>query len=245
MRPVKVVPSVAGRKIAESDMRLLARSPLFAGLPMQILQKAVSLAKPLFLGKKEFIFSPDEPAQALYFILEGKTKVYHLNRNGEEHVLRVATSGEVLGLPSLLSRRNCLALGESIAPSRLLAFPRDPFLELMEKNFSLTQNVMGILASKFERACQKSCLTKTCSAPALVAHYLLERLAESAPDLDAAKQWPINLRPMQLTAQEIGIARETLSRMIGKMGREGLILFCRGTVTIRNLEKIKELAHGI
>ena len=48
-----------------------------------------------------------------------------------------------------------------------------------------------------------------------------------------------------MTAQEIGIARETLSRIIGKMDREGLIHFCRGAVTIRNLEKIKELAHGI
>jgi CRP-like cAMP-binding protein len=241
---LKAVTSMAGPKIAESDMRLLARSPLFAGLPTQVLQQAVFLAKLLSLDKKQILFSPEEPAQALFFILEGKIKVYHLNENGEEFVLRVATAGEALCLPSALNRKNCLAHGESIAPSRTLVFPREPFLQLMEKNFLLTQNVLGILASKFERICHKSCMTRMCPAPALVAHFLLERLSKDASGFDAFQNFHINLKPMQLTAQEIGIARETLSRVIRKIEREGLIRFCRGIVIIHDLKGIKELARG-
>lgn len=244
MRMLKAVNSMAGLRIAESDMRLLASSPLFAGLPTQVLQQAVFLTKPLSLDKKQILFSPDKPAQALFFVLEGKIKVYHLNEDGEEFVLRVATAGEALCLPSALNRRNCLAHGESVAPSRTLAFPREPFLQLMEKNFLLTQNVLGILASKFERICRKSCLARTCPAPALVAHYLLERLSKDAPGFDAPQNFHINLKPMQLTAQEIGIARETLSRVIRKIEREGLVRFCRGTIIIHDLKGVKELARG-
>ncbi len=69
----------------------------------------------------------------------------------------------------------------------------------------------------------------------LVARYLLERLPGHVNSID--------LRPIRMTAQEVGIARETLSRAIAGLCKCGLIDYCRGKVLVLDRPGLRNLAN--
>lgn len=221
-----------------ADMRLLSSSTLTVDLEPSLVEQLTALAKPKNVSRGDFLFFPGDRADFLYFVLEGRIKVYLLNQDGRECVIRVADPGDTLCLTSVFGRRIYQYIGAAICRCRVLALSVSGFIELTRSEPDLTANVLRILSRRLEGICRKQCLARNLPAPAQVAHYIIERSAGCAE----CRHCPLDLRPLQVTAQEIGIARETLSRIIRRMKKEGMIDCCRGCVTIRNPRLIEDIA---
>jgi CRP-like cAMP-binding protein len=127
--------------------------------------------------------------------------------------------------------------GESLGSLRLLMLPAACFLQLLREHFSLARNLVTQLATSLERTSQQACLCRARSAPMLVARHLLNRLPDHRDSID--------LRPIRMTAQEIGIARETLSRALARLCKRGLIDYCRGKVLVLDRPGLQDLSSTL
>jgi CRP-like cAMP-binding protein len=120
---------------------------------------------------------------------------------------------------------------------RLLVLPVPRFLQLIREHYPLARNLISQLSNLLERVGQQVCLCQARSAPVLVARYLLECLTENRDILD--------IRPLHMTAQEVGVARETLSRVLAGLCKQGLIEYSRGQVRIVDRPGLRDLASNL
>ena len=218
------------------DWRQAATAPIFDGLPAEAMMKALRSGHLLCFDKGQEVFSPDCRPQAFLLVLQGRIKLYFLDRNGEERGLRFAGPGELLcpHMDEGHTASGCCTFAEATESLRLLVLPAAFFLQQLRNHFPLVRNLIAQLAASLERAGQQASLRKARSAPALVARYLLERMQDHHASIE--------LRPVRTTAQELGIARETLSRVISKMRQHRLIDYDRGKVLILDQPGLLELA---
>jgi len=81
---------------------VLARIPLFRGLPHSELSQLLEHLheRPFAAGANVLI--AEQPGEAVYVILSGSVKVYTIRPDGTEVVLAVLGSGEVLGEMSVV-----------------------------------------------------------------------------------------------------------------------------------------------
>ncbi len=221
------------------DWRQAAAAPIFVGLPTEVVMEALKSGRLACFSQGEQVFSPDCRQDTFLLVLQGRIKLYHLDSNGEERGQRFADAGELLCPPLDKSRSAalCCTFGESVGMLRLLILSSAGFLQLLRNCFPLAHNLIAQLATSLERAGQQACLCQARSAPVLVARYLLERM----PDHEAS----IDLRPVRMTAQELGIARETLSRAIAGMRKSRLIDYYRGKVFVLDRPGLRELASSL
>lgn len=222
-----------------SDWRQASAAPIFDDVPAEVMLETLQAGRLRCCEKNRQVFSPDNRPPAFLLVLQGRIKLFHLDRNGEERGLRFADPGELL-CPPLNESDAALrydTFAEAAEPLRLLILPAGFFLDMLRSHFPLARNLIAQLATSLERADRQACLRQARSAPVLVARYLLEHLPESDTSID--------VRPVHLTAQELGIARETLSRAIAGMRDRRLIDYCRGKVRILDRCGLQELASHL
>jgi CRP-like cAMP-binding protein len=222
------------------DWNQISRAPLFDGLPPEIAMQAVLAGRLQRFVKSQQIFAPETRPNAFLLLLQGKVKLYQIDADGQERIMRLIEPGDLL-CPSLLANQaECFSatFAEASCVTRVLAVPSHAFLQLMENHFTLARNLIGHLSRSLEMACHQTCLTKARSAPVLVARYLLKRSDCHARDA-------INLRPICVTAQELGMARETLSRTLAKMHEAGHICYDRGHARIIDPPALNDIAGSL
>jgi CRP-like cAMP-binding protein len=221
------------------DWRQAAAAPIFSGLSADVVMEALKSGRVRCFGKGQQVFSPDCRPQAFLLVLQGRIRLFYLDRDGEERPMRFVGPGDLLCPPLEGEPNDTLhpTFGESVESLRLLILPAACFLQLLRDHYPLARNLIAQLATSLERASQQACLCQARSAPVLVARYLLERLPDHRESID--------LRPIRMTAQEVGIARETLSRAIAGLCKRGLIDYCRGTVLVLDRPGLQELASNL
>lgn len=221
------------------DWRQAAAAPIFDGIPTEVIMEALKSGDLCCFTKNHLVFTPDCRPSSFLLILRGRIKLYCLDADGEERGLRFAGPGELLCPPLNNHHKStpCGTFAEACENLRLLMLPAGGFLQLLHNHFGMARNLIAQLASSLERAGHQACLRKARSAPVLVARYLLEQAHENNAVID--------VRPVRMTAQELGIARETLSRAITGLRKRHLIDYCRGRVQVVDRPGLQELASHL
>jgi CRP-like cAMP-binding protein len=105
----------------------------------------------------------------------------------------------------------------------------------------LQSNLMHYLASQVEEERARRCLTQYMDVHTRIATYLLTQYDRSYRESQKAV---VDIRPLILTAQELGVARETLSRTLTAFEQRGVLCSRRGLVHIRAPEVLRSIAEG-
>jgi membrane protein YdbS with pleckstrin-like domain len=81
----------------------------------------------------EWLFKQGDPARRLYIVIEGKVRLYRLDRQGNTVELRVMGPGDWVGETGLLVGDFHDATAEALTPVRVLYLEQEPFNQLMEE----------------------------------------------------------------------------------------------------------------
>ena len=217
-----------------------ACSSLLQRVKPETLQAVLETAKQRSLSRRGAILSTDELSERLYVLLDGQMKMLRPSVGGDESLQQRLGPGDVFCLVSMVSGVHCGSYGESLGPCTLICWPHRVFIRLMETDRQLHVNVLNYLAHQVEMERHKRCLSQCSNVQARVAGYLLY-LYES----DHCGDKTVDLRPISLSAQELGMARETMSRTFTSFERLGLVHCCRGLITIEDQERLQLIADGM
>jgi CRP-like cAMP-binding protein len=118
--------------------------PEFAEIPLEQLRHIASIAEEIELEPETTLIKQDEPAESLYFIINGKIR---LERNGREY----AEFGEskAFGFWSLLDdEQPNIATAVTLETTQLLKIDREDFFEVVGDYVEIAQGIFKSLTRR-------------------------------------------------------------------------------------------------
>src|SRR6185503_928028 len=92
-------------------------------------------------SKGEIIFREGSFPSGIFFIRKGKVKKYKVDSKGNEQILYVANTGELLGYHALLSDERYPDSASALEGSLIAFIPKEDFLEALSTSKVLSQRL--------------------------------------------------------------------------------------------------------
>lgn len=98
----------------------------------------------------KIIFQEGERGEHMYIIQEGKVRISKVI-GGKEHILAVLGKGEFFGEMAIVNQVNRSATATTVEETNLLAFNRQGFTGMIEKNAKIAMNVIDKLCRRLQQ----------------------------------------------------------------------------------------------
>jgi CRP/FNR family transcriptional regulator len=218
---------------------IVSKIPLFEGLPQDQLEGLARIVLEKRCEKGEPIFFEGDRANGFYVVVKGQVKVFKLSMEGKEQILHIFGPGEPFGEVPVFAGQDFPAHAEAIATSRLFFFPRDAFTDLIAKIPSLALNMLAVLSRRLRQFTVQVEHLSLKEVPGRLAVYL----SYLSNEKDGAVMVDLAIAKGQL-ASLLGTIPETLSRILAKMTKKGLIRVEGHRIEILDREALETLATG-
>jgi|TARA_Y100000310_G_scaffold229967_1_gene232393 CRP-like cAMP-binding protein len=202
---------------------------------VKILEKAVVCRKHE-LG--DVIFYEGDACHGTYFIKSGLVGIRKADIEGDSTLLKIAQPGDTLGYRPLLAEQNHRASAEVLKPSHICFINRATVRLLMRSNPNLGLNFLkraAIELGEFEERFHESV---TLSVRARFAHLLIalqDKYGHAGEDGSLVLELPVSRADL---AAMLGVRRESVSRVIHELEREGLTHFIDRSVQVPDLDSL-------
>lgn len=182
----------------------------------------------------------EEPGQQLVFLGSGATKlVAHASRSRDQ-IVAFHFSSDMFMVPSADNYSYSLT---ALLPSRLLAFPAEPFLDLAAGEATVLRNLLDTVNISLRRCREKAIALGQKSASERIAAFLLamaERIGVRSKEGAVSLTLPMSRRDI---AESLGLTIETVSRQFSVLRELGAIQTAgRSGVTLIDPEVVKRQA---
>ncbi|WP_051304818.1 Crp/Fnr family transcriptional regulator [Chitinilyticum litopenaei] len=197
---------------------MLREIPLFAGFSDEELDYVLRAAVRRHIPKGGFLFREGDPADAMYVLIEGRTRSFTSDAQGKEFVFMMGEPGIAMGEISLLDDEPRGWSTQAEEDSDFLMFTKTDFHAAMEAFPHVKDTVIRNLAGMVRR------LSYTMKNLALLDVYgrlraLLESLVESVDGQEMVNQ-PLT---QQAIADRVGSSREMIARILKELVFGGYI----------------------
>ncbi|CAN1210933.1 Crp/Fnr family transcriptional regulator [Tumidithrix helvetica PCC 7403] len=204
----------------DSQQKLLS-APFFLGLPEAASARATAHMVARSHPADQVILLENDWGNSVYFILSGWVKIRTYNLDGKEVTLNILGFGEMFGEMAPLDQVPRSTDVITLTPSTIGSLPASDFVRLIE-----TEPIAGIhlarLMAKRLRQVNRRLRLREADSTSRVADVLLF-LAEGQGIRDSAGFLEIPNLPHRELSSLSGLARETVTRVLGKLERKNLI----------------------
>src|SRR6266545_4101126 len=202
------------------EQELLRTVPIFAELSDPDIASLSRLATRRRYPKDTVVFFENEEGDFFFMILEGRIKVTILGDDGREVILSILGPGDFFGEMALLDNEPPTAI--AIEDSELISLHRTDFQTVLTDNRSITSALIKILSARLRHANQQISTLALLDVYGRVARVIVDMAREEGRRL---KDGRIAFRRAthQEIANRIGTTRETVTRMLKDLERQGLI----------------------
>ena len=240
----KKQPSPYGLEIIESCLNCaLARDRLFCDLSQGALAGLDAISSSATYPKGTILFVEGQEPRGVFILCNGRVKLTANSADGKSLILRIADSGEVIGLPGTISGRPYELTAEALEPIQANFIPRQEFLQFLREHGEAALKTAEMLCHIYHATHQEvKYLGLSGSASEKLARFILDRIAG-----DPGENGTISAQ-QTLTHEEIaemvGASRETVTRLFASFKKKKLIEVRGSTLVIKNkaeLEKMVDL----
>ncbi|MBF0309401.1 MAG: Crp/Fnr family transcriptional regulator [Magnetococcales bacterium] len=214
----------------------LAGIPLFTALSPAQLHLVTKSMRPLRLHAQEILFDAQQEADRFFLLRRGQIKLFRLSANGDEKIIELVRPGMVFAVAVMfMERKTYPVAAEAVQDCELLSFDNRLFLSILRESSETCFRMMGHMSLRLR--CQVGEIDSLClqSASGRLANYLLDLL----PDDDLTSCTVVLDASKRLIASRLSIQPETLSRLLAKMVRLGLIRVNERSVDILDVEQLR------
>lgn len=199
-----------------------SKVPIFENLNKQELLEIVNTINHKEYSKGDTVFTEGNIANTLYFINEGKIKLYKYTKDGKEQILHILSEGDFFGELELIKTSKYGFNAKAIVDSKICTLTKEEMKKIMmgkpEIGIKMLETVAERLA-KVENLVQNLVTNDVDSRMAYLLIDLAEKYGEKIGKNTSIKL-PLSREEM---ASYIGITRETISRKLKKFEDEKLI----------------------
>jgi len=203
------------------ERELLRTVPIFAELEEVDITSLAQLATRRHSAKDTVVFFENEEGDSFFMILEGRIRVTILGDDGREIILTILGPGDFFGEMALLDNEPRSATAIAAEDTELLCLHRSDFQKIATKR-SITAGLIKVLTQRLRRANHQIQTLALLDVYGRVARVILDMAREEGRRL---KDGRIAFRRAthQELASRIGTTRETVTRMLKDLERQGMI----------------------
>lgn len=220
------------------DTDVLRKLPIFQSLSDAQIAKLAKLTTLRLCRKDEVIFYEDEEGDFFFVILEGRVKVTLLGipdrftrGYGREVVLSTLGPGDFFGEMALVDNEPRSATAVATSDSELLCLHRNDFQSALTDWRGVVHALLRSLTARLRRANHQLATLAIVDGYGRAARAILDMARETGR---RAKDGNITVKGVSAAklANSIGTPRETVTRMIADLKKEGLIQVKKDQVVV-------------
>ena len=203
--------------------RILENFSLFRDLDDNELDKIVDISISREWKKNSHIFMQGDPLENVYFINEGKVKIYKSDANGREQIVAILKKGEMFPHVGFFRKGGYPGYSEVLEQASLVVVPISQFEKVLVDNPHLSIKVFKVLGEKIvdlQERLEAQILNNTYEQIIKLLIRLGELHGEKQKDGTVLLKADFTNKDL---ANMIGTTRETVSRTLTKMKKDGLL----------------------
>ncbi|NLM61135.1 MAG: Crp/Fnr family transcriptional regulator [Clostridiales bacterium] len=189
--------------------------PIFANLTRDEMLEISEIASSRSYKKGEMIYWAGDKGGTLFVLHTGRVKLFRLNENGKEQVLRLVEPGDFIGELSLFSSLPLTDNAQALEDSTMCVLQGERLKELMVKYPSIAFKVIDELSRRLQKAENR--------IEAISLESAAKRVADALIEFSGGRlEFELPMTKGDLSSH-LGISQETLSRHLAALQDEGLI----------------------
>ena len=230
-----------GLEIIESCLSCPHREErLFCNLSGPAVQKLASITSPASYPKGATLYVEGQPPRGVFVLFRGRVKLSASSVDGRSLILRLAESGDVLGMPATLTGKPYELTADVLEPTQANFIHRQDFLDFLQDHGEVALRVAQELGEIYHSAVSEM---RTIG----LSHSVAEKLARFLLDLSAQHDGGKEEVKLTLTltheeiAQIIGASRETVTRVFADFKKKQLLQVKGSTLIIKNKAALERI----
>ena len=246
---ISVTMRQAGRKVEgtmepsfEEEVRMLSMVDVLEPLSQEELEELAKRHPDILLEKGQFLYTPQERSERLFFLKHGRVRIYRV-AEGREVTLAMVDDGTVFGEMALTDQHLREAYARAEEPSTLLTMGRQDLERLILENPKVGLRIARLLSDRlhvYENRLEAITLKQV---PARLASLLL-LLAESEGVMTSGKEIRIPSRyTHEMLGTMVGSTRVGVTRAFSRLQDEGAVDLRRREIHLKDLEALKRVAE--
>lgn len=203
--------------------KVLSEFTLFRDLTDYELGKIADIAITREWKKQSHVFLQGDPLENVYFIYDGKVKVYKSDIHGKEQIVAMMKKGEMFPHVGFFRKGDYPAYAEVLELSTLIAVPISKFESVLIENPELCIKVFKVLGEKIvdlQNRLEEQILNNTYEQIVKLLIRLAQKHGKELEDGTILLKSEFTNKDL---ANMIGTTRETISRTLTKMKKDELI----------------------
>ncbi|MGE5614498.1 MAG: Crp/Fnr family transcriptional regulator [Bacillota bacterium] len=203
-------------------MQCARRVPIFAPLDDSELKQVTEIIVQKRFEKDAFIIREGDIPRDFFIVNSGKIKVYSYSPEGREQIMYVLNKGDFFGARNLVRDKKAGFFAQAAEDTVLCTIDSQRFRGLLFKYPAMSLKIMEVLCDRLERMESMFCRISPREVDSRVSMLLLELSQRFGRRENGAVliELPMSREEM---AGSIGVARETVSRKLALLKKDGII----------------------
>ena len=224
-------------------LTLLAQIPLFAGFGDEALKRLGARSIVRTYAPGHLLFSTGEPCRGLYVVESGRVRIFRTSPSGREQVLHVEGPGRPVAELPLFDGGAYPASAMTEVESRLAFVPRPEFEALYRANPDVADAVIRELGKRLRHLVHVTETLAFRDVAARLASFLAQFAEQHGTRTGDGVEIVLD-RTREELSQELGTARESVSRALKQLAEKGVIQpLARKRMRIPDVNKLRTLGR--
>jgi CRP/FNR family transcriptional regulator len=214
----------------------------FCQLPPSALKDFDAIKSTATYPKGALLFVERQEARGIYVLCEGEVKLSISSPEGKTLIVRIARSGELLGLMAAMAGQPYEVTAETIHPCQVAFVRRDDFLRFLGAHPEASQQAVKQMATQYRGACEQ---LRTVGLSASAQEKLARLLLTWSEGLQQTKEGTRIKLPLthEEIAEFIGTTRETVTRTLSDFKVRHLVSIQGSTLMIPSRSALESFAN--
>lgn len=217
----------------EAMQQLRHAMPSLAGMPPALEQEVAHNLRLMKVPAGTSVFSERDPCNGFPIVLRGRVRVSKALESGRELALYEVTPGEscVISTSCMLGSAPYGARGECATDAEIALIPRNTFDRLIAEHRPFREEVLQVFADRILHLME------------LVESIGFQRLDRRLAASLLGKGAKVSASHQEI-AEQLGVSRESVSRLLKQFEQSGCVNLGRGAIEITDAAALRRIASG-
>jgi CRP-like cAMP-binding protein len=223
-------------------LRVRSTSKFLSGLSALHAKQLAECATLKSLPERTVVYRQGEPPTVCVLLLDGTLKMFEVTDGGHLTTLTFISPGEMIGGQALVGHQTNLFSVETVEPARMLVWRGRELRSLMERVPRLAWNAYEMTYERLQEFAMRWRELVTDHVEQRIARALI-RLAQQMGN-NSGSEWII---PSRMFGQDLagyaGTSLFTVSRVLNRWERQGIIRHRRTFLALRDIDALAQIAE--
>src|SRR3712207_2889191 len=228
----------------EETVELLARTPMFRELSRKDLEQLAQVAVPRSYGRGQVIFRQGDHGDTCYVVRSGSVRVTHDHTDGRTITLAELQPGDMFGELAMFNTEKRSATVQALEDTTALALLAGDMRRMLMSHPHIAVNMLAWMADRLRAANDRIARQSFQTVASRVAGALLGQVqARSDHDTGEPPREVVVRATQAEIAQLAGASRESASRFLARLERDGVVTTGRGKVLVHEPSALRNYIY--